>query len=147
VQSSRATASSRGIIVKWAGQSQEVGQIPPRGSGTAVFSIEAPKDLKAGTYPLSIHLDFDGEDRMNGSSDFTFHVPVKPKADFIAGNLSSGLVPGEKRVVSLNLTNTSTQEADKMQVHIRRFSRSARTARCAMWNPSSPVNPSALTIC
>ncbi|MCX6770818.1 MAG: hypothetical protein NTX79_02070 [Candidatus Micrarchaeota archaeon] len=118
VSSARASMSSEGILVKWAGQTQDLGQIPARGSGSATFTVEAPKDLPAGSYPLSVQLFYTGEDRSNGTASFDFTVPVKPKADFSAAMASDSLLSGDKKLVQISLTNTGSQEADRMNVRI-----------------------------
>ena len=118
VTSARAAATASGVEVKWAGQTQDIGQIPARGSGLATFNIEAPKDLPAGSYPFTVQLSYTGEDRANGTASFDFTVPVKPKADFTAV-AADPMLPGEKREVQVALTNTGSQEADKVQVRIK----------------------------
>lgn len=119
VQSARAGADSRGIVVKWSGREQDLGEILARGSKRATFTIEAPKDLRAGTYPLRVHLDYTAQDRTDGTVDFTFNVPVKPQAEFEASLPSGALLPGEKREVSIALKNTGSEEARKVQVRIK----------------------------
>ena len=119
VQSARATASSRGIEVKWAGMTQDVGSIAARGSATATFNIEAPKDISAGSYPLDVVLDYTSENKSVGSTSFEFMVPVKPKADFAAASASRVLVSGEKKEVAITLSNTGSQEAKKLKVRIK----------------------------
>lgn len=119
VQSARATASSSGIVVKWAGKTQNVGQIAARGSASAAFSIEAPKNVKAGSYPLAITLDYTGEDREEGTAQFTFNVPVKPRADFAGEADGNSLLPGVKREVTMRVTNTGSDEARKMQIRLK----------------------------
>jgi hypothetical protein len=118
VQSARATAVSRGVEVKWAGETQSMGQIAARGSASATFNIEAPKDLIAGDYPLGVRLEYVSENRSNGGSEFSFIVPVKPKADFGASAPES-LLAGQKKEVKITLSNTGSQEARKLQVRIR----------------------------
>ncbi|VVC00599.1 NPCBM-associated, NEW3 domain of alpha-galactosidase [uncultured archaeon] len=120
VTAARASANApRGIVVKWAGQSQDIGQIASHGSATATFSIEAPKDIPSGTYPLNVQLDYTGEDAVKGSASFNIGVPVKPKADFSAAMASDSLLPGQKREVNVALTNTGSQEARKVEVRIK----------------------------
>jgi hypothetical protein len=119
VQSARASADSNGIQVKWAGQTQDVGQIPARGSASATFGIEAPKDITAGSYPLLVTLDYTGEDLQNGSAQFAFSVPVKPKADFEANSDGFSLLPGEKKEVTIQVTNTGSQEARKLEIRLK----------------------------
>ena len=118
-QSSRASADSSGVQVKWAGQTQEVGQISARGSADAVFTVEAPKDLVAGTYPFNVHLAYSDQYGNNGSKDFSFDMPVKPKAEFVANASSVDLLAGQKKEVIVSLTNTGQQEARKVEVSIR----------------------------
>ena len=118
-QSARASADSRGVMVKWAGQTQGIGQISARGSSNAVFSIEAPKDLEDGIYPLNVKLAYSDQYGNNGSTGFTFDVPVKPKADFVADASSADLLPGQKKEVAVAFTNTGRQEARKVEVRIR----------------------------
>ena len=119
VQSARATASSSGITVKWAGKTQDVGQILARGSANAVFNVEAPKDLKAGIYPLDVVLEYTGEDRENGQAEFSFWVPVRPKADFAGSSDGAFLMPGQKKEVGIQITNTGSDEAKKLSIRLR----------------------------
>ena len=119
VQSARATASSSGIDVKWAGSTQDVGSIAARGSATARFNIEAPKNISAGSYPLHVVLDYTSENKSVGSTTFDFSVPVSPKADFAASSASQTLVSGEKKEVAIALSNTGSQEARNLKVRIK----------------------------
>jgi len=119
VQSARATATSRGIEVKWAGKTQDIGSIAARGSAAATFSIDAPKDILAGSYPLDVVLDYTSENKSVGSTSFRFMVPVKPKADFTAASASGVLVSGEKKQVAITLYNSGTQDAEKLKVRIK----------------------------
>ena len=120
VQSSLATATARGIEVKWASADQAIGSIAARGSATATFSIDAPKDLAPGTYPLDVRLDYTGEDRQNGSALFHFEVPVKPKAEFTAFYpAGSTLRAGAAQDADVVLTNTGSQEARKLKIRIK----------------------------
>ena len=120
VQSSLATATARGIEVKWAGEEQAVGSIVARGSASATFHISAPKNLAPGAYPLDVRLDYAGEDRQNGTALFHFEVPVKPKAEFVAAYpVGSTLRAGAPQNADILLTNTGTQEARKLKVRIR----------------------------
>ncbi len=119
VQSARATASSSGIMIKWAGKTQNMGQIAARGSASATFHIEAPKNMNAGNYPLMVALDYTSEDRKDGSAQFSFTVPVKPKADFVGEADGNSLLPGEKREVTMRVTNTGSDEAKKMQIRLK----------------------------
>lgn len=119
VQSARASATSRGITVKWAGQTADLGSIAARGSATAVFNVEAPKDILAGSYPLDVVLDYTSENKSMGSTSFRFMVPVKPKADFAAASASPVLVSGAKKEVAITLYNTGTEEAKKLKVRIK----------------------------
>ncbi|MFA5929859.1 MAG: NEW3 domain-containing protein [Candidatus Micrarchaeia archaeon] len=119
VQSARATASSQGIAVKWAGSTQDLGSIAARASATAYFSVEAPKDMAAGSYPLDVVLAYTSENRSMGSTSFRFMVPISPKADFAAASASPVLVSGEKKEVAITLSNTGSQEARKLKVRIK----------------------------
>jgi len=119
VRSARATASSNGVEVKWAGRAQDLGSIAPRASANAVFSVEAPKDLKAGSYPLEVVLDYVSENRSVGSTTFLFSVPVQPKVEFTAASTSPQLVSGEKREVKISLANSGSEEAKKLKVRIK----------------------------
>ena len=119
VQSARASAESRGMEVKWASATQDLGSIAARGSATAVFSIEAPKNISAGEYPLDIALDYTSENRSLGRSEFTFMVPVSPKADFSAASAPPVLVSGEKKEATITLSNTGSEDAMKLKVRIK----------------------------
>ncbi len=120
VQDARATATSSGIEVKWAGSQQVVGTIAARGSALATFHIEVPKNLASGTYPLDVKLDYTGEDRQNGTTTFHFDVPVKPKADFTANYGAKGVMrAGAVQEVNVTLTNSGTETASKLKVRIK----------------------------
>ena len=119
VQSARATATSRGILVKWAGQTSDLGSIAARGSATAYFNVEAPKNIAAGRYPLEVALEYTSENKSLGSSNFRFMVPVSPKADFAAESASQVLVAGEKKEVAIALSNIGSQDAMKLKVRIK----------------------------
>ncbi|MFA6328527.1 MAG: NEW3 domain-containing protein [Candidatus Micrarchaeia archaeon] len=119
VQSARATATSRGIEVKWAGRTQDIGSIAARGSAAAAFNIEAPKDIASGSYPLDVVLDYTSENKSAGSTSFRFMVPISPKADFDAASESPILASGEKKEVAIVLSNTGTDEARKLKVRIK----------------------------
>ena len=119
VQSAKATAESRGIHVKWAGQTQNLGQIPARGSASATFTIEAPKSINAGSYPLTVSLTYTGEDRQDGSAQFYFAMPIKPKADFVGSSPDSGLLPGQKHEVTIQVANSGTDEARKLEIRLK----------------------------
>ena len=121
VQSSRVELSApEGIEVKWAGQQQELGSIPPRGSMSATFNIEALKDTAPGDYKLTAKLTYVGEDKLQGAETFTFNMPVKPKADFTTSAADNrSLIAGSDAEVLFALRNTGTQEARNLKVRIR----------------------------
>ena len=121
VQSAYASATASGIEMKWAGSDQGIGQIAARGSASAVFSIDAPKNLAAGSYPLNVQLNYNGEDGSNGTANFTFMVVVKPQSQFVAADLSPALLPGDSKEVTIAITNTGSQVADKMEVYIEPY--------------------------
>jgi hypothetical protein len=106
-------------VVKWAGQTQEIGQIAARGSASATFNVEAPKDMRAGAYPFNVMLDYTGEDRKAGTASFNFEIPVKQKADFEASFSSPALLPGGKKEVAITLSNTGSQDAERLKVRIK----------------------------
>ncbi len=120
VQSAIASASSSGIIVKWSGANQIIGQISARSSANAIFSIEAPKDLSPGVYPLDVVLNYISEDRKNSSTNFHFEIPIKEKADFEAYYpLEDSLHSGATQEFTLSLSNTGTQKAKNIKVRIK----------------------------
>ena len=119
-QSVRASFSSGSPLeVKWAGAQQGIGAIPGRSSANAVFSVEAPKNLPAGTYPVYMHLTYADENQSAQTADFTFEVPVKPKAEFRAAEGDGGLLAGSSVDVPITLTNTGSQEARRLKVNIQ----------------------------
>ncbi len=119
-QSVRATlASDSRLEVKWAGADQGVGAIAARSSSNAAFSIFAPKDLPAGRYPVRLHISFANENQSAESADFTFYVPVKPKAEFSATEADGGMLAGISENVPITLTNTGSLEARRLKVRIQ----------------------------
>jgi hypothetical protein len=119
VTSARALAFTRGLEAKWAGSDQYIGSIAGHASGKAVFTLEAPKNLKSGNYPLEVRLEYVSSNKSNGWQEFSFTVPVKPKAEFSAEPANGALLPGQKKEVQLQLANTGTDEARKLQVRIK----------------------------
>lgn len=119
VDSARATFNaSNGIEVKWAGQTQEIGQISPRGSSSATFEIEPLKSLQPGTYHLYATLDYVSQDRTNGNANFTFNIPISKKAEFSVSYGNSSLLSGNDMPVRLTLYNTGSDEAKNLKVSI-----------------------------
>jgi hypothetical protein len=121
VESAQATMTSQdGVEVKWAGSQQELGEILPHGSTSAVFNIEALKNTTPGTYDLTVNVDYEGENNASGSQMFTFEMPVKVQADFLPSAVSGTVVnPGKNEQVTVQVTNTGSEEADDVQVRIQ----------------------------
>ena len=111
---------SVGPQIKWAGKDVQISQIQAHGSAQYSVSVEVSKDLPSGNYPLVVTLNYASDDNVLHQSQFSFQMPVKPKAEFIANqSASSPLVTGESRKVSIVLSNTGSQEARKLKVAIR----------------------------
>lgn len=120
VKSARASATSSGIKVKWAGKSQAIGQVSAYGSATATFGIEAAKDLAPGDYPLNVVLEYLGEDSQNGTTTFHFIVPVKERAEFaVSGQSGQVLNSGVQEDAIITVANSGTEEARKIKVRIK----------------------------
>jgi len=120
VTSATATLSSPSLEVKWAGATQQLGQINARSSAQAQFTVEAPKNLPAGTYPLKLKVDFVQLDGTIATKQFSFNMPVKPKAEFSAADADgTPITIGESRLKQLNLTNTGSQAAVKLKAVIK----------------------------
>jgi hypothetical protein len=121
IESGRVALSApSGIDVKWAGKEQDIGLIPSRGSASLVFTIEALKDTKPGNYALTADLSYNGENSVIGTQKFSFVLPVKEKAEFIASAKNgTKLNADDDTEVSLVLRNTGTQEARKLKVRIQ----------------------------
>jgi len=119
VNSARVTFSaSDGIEVKWAGQTQELGQIPSRGGSSATFEIEPSKSLQPGTYHLYAVLDYVSQDRTNGNASFVFDIPIAKKADFSVSYGNGPLLSGNDIPVKLVLSNTGSEEAKNIKASI-----------------------------
>ena len=119
VSSARVTFdASDGIEVKWAGQTQEIGQILPRGSSSATFQIEASKSLQPGLYHLYATLDYVSQDRTNGNASFVFDIPIARKADFSVSYGDGPLLSGNDIPVKLVLSNTGSEEARNIKASI-----------------------------
>ncbi|MBI5227483.1 hypothetical protein HY988_02740 [Candidatus Micrarchaeota archaeon] len=121
VKSARvAIEASPGIEVKWSGKNQEIGQINAHGSAAATFNIQPNKDLAPGTYKLSAKLNYIGEDNKNGTSEFTFDLPIKPKAEFSAhAARTEALLAEQNENVNITIKNIGYQEARKLKVQIK----------------------------
>ncbi|VVB66506.1 NPCBM-associated, NEW3 domain of alpha-galactosidase [Candidatus Gugararchaeum adminiculabundum] len=109
-----------GIEVKWAGKEQELGQIPPRGSASATFSIEAAKSAWPGIYNLHATLDYASEDKTSSEQSFDFALPLKTKADFsVVVQNTTSLVVNSDNLVAITLKNTGTDTAKRLKVSIQ----------------------------
>lgn len=108
-----------GLEVKWAGQSQDIGQIPAHGSTSVTFNVEAQKNTSSGIYPITASLQYTGDSTPSATENFTFPMQVKPQADFVA-SVANGttLSAGSDVEVQVSLTNTGTQNADKVRIRI-----------------------------
>lgn len=108
-----------GLEVKWAGTSQDIGQIPAHGSASVTFTIDALKNTSSGDYPITAKLQYTGDGTPSATQDFTFTVPVKEKADFVASAADgTTLNAADDSLVQITLTNTGTEEARKIRVRI-----------------------------
>lgn len=110
--------ASDGIEVKWAGQTQELGQIPPHGSTSATFEIEPSKDLQPGTYQLYATLDYVSQDLTNNNTSFVFDIPIAKKADYSVYYGGSSLLTGTNVPVKLFLYNTGSEDAKDLKVSV-----------------------------
>ncbi|VVB73217.1 Uncharacterised protein [uncultured archaeon] len=114
-----AFTASDGVEVKWAGQTQELGQVAARGSIAATFAIETAKNLDPGTYRLNAVLDYASEDKTNGSASFSFDLPLAKKADFAVADGSREMMSGDDVPITLTLTNTGHDEAKSLKARIK----------------------------
>ncbi len=120
VKSAHVTMSaSPGIEVKWAGATQEIGQINPYGSATETFEIQPDKNLTPGSYQLSAKLDYIGENNSNGTSVFYFNIPIKPKSEFTANVNGTSMIASQSQDVNITIKNTGYQEARKLKIQIK----------------------------
>ena len=119
VKSAHVTLSaSDGIEVKWAGKTQELGSISPRSSASATFKIEVAKDIKPGNYKLNAVVDYLSENDSSSTSKFSFDIPVKPKADFIATS-NARLVGDDNKEITVTMKNTGYEQARNIKVKIQ----------------------------
>jgi hypothetical protein len=108
-----------GLEVKWAGQGQDIGQIPAHGSASATFSVEVLKNTSSGSYPITAVLQYTGDGTPSATQSYTFSMPVKEKAEFVAGvDPSTVLRADDSSEVQVTLRNTGTQAARKLRVRI-----------------------------
>ena len=120
IQSGHVTFSAPpGLEIKWAGESQDIGEIPAHGSAPVTFTVEALKNASSGDYPISAELQYTGDNTPSATQDFTFTMPLKDKADFVASYTDgTTLAAGNDFEVQITLTNTGTQDAKKVRVRI-----------------------------
>ncbi len=108
-----------GLEVKWAGQGQDIGQIPAHGSAAVTFNVQALKNATPGIYPITAVLQYTGDNTPSATQEFTFLMPVKEKAGFAASaDPSAALNADESREVQVTLQNTGTQTAKKLRIRI-----------------------------
>jgi uncharacterized membrane protein len=107
-----------GLKVKWAGSQQELGTIPSQGSASATFYIEAAKNAIPGIYSINATLNYLSESKNPASQNLSFNMPLLAKADFNADAGKTTFVAGQKKDVTIALTNTGFEEARKIKVRI-----------------------------
>ena len=116
-----AFSASDGIEVKWAGSSQELGQVASHGSASSTFTIEVPKDTAPGNYSLYANLSYvSSEGNGVSAQSFAFEIPISKKAEFEASaDKSAQLIAGRDAGLSISLRNMGSTEARKLKVMIR----------------------------
>ncbi len=108
-----------GLEIKWAGAGQDIGQIPAHGSASVTFTVEALKNTSSGDYPISAELQYTGDNTPSATQGFTFTMPIKAKADFVASAADgTTLSASGDYEVQITLTNTGSQDARKVRIRI-----------------------------
>lgn len=108
-----------GLEVKWAGASQNIGEIPAHGSASVTFNIDALKSAMPGDYPISAVLQYTGDNTLSATQEFSFIMPLKEKAEFVASAADGTVLnAADDSEVQVTLTNTGAQDARKVRVRI-----------------------------
>jgi hypothetical protein len=108
-----------GLEIKWAGQGQNIGEIPAHGSTSVTFNVEALKNISSGNYPISAELQYTGDNTPSATQQFAFIMPVKAKAEFAASRVNNSiLTAGEDFEIQVSITNTGAQDAKKLRIRI-----------------------------
>ncbi len=106
------------VDVKWAGSTQQLGSVAPRGSATATFNIEIRKDAVPATYNLQVALSYLSENRTPITQTFTFPIPISKKAEFSADTNGMNFYSGDNKAVTIRLVNSGSVEARNLKVRI-----------------------------
>ena len=99
-----------GLEIKWAGASQDIGEIPAHGSASVTFTIEALKNASSGRLPdnrrAAVHR---GQHAIGHAGVSAFTMPIKEKAEFVASAADGTVLnAADDYEVQITLTNTGS---------------------------------------
>jgi len=111
--------NAKGLEIKWAGQTQELGQINGFSKTSVPVEIEALKGLSPGEYDLNLTISYIDETNTQNVQSIILPVTISPKADFeITQTESQELISSNTTLVRLTLKNTGTASAEKVKAKV-----------------------------
>lgn len=108
------------LDVKWAKSFSSIGVLDAKAGKTADFSVEIPKNAKAGDYPMMLTVTYLDENMQEQTKQFTLMFTVKKKALFETSEAGSETLYADKTGmhVKLTMTNTGSDTAYKLKAKL-----------------------------
>lgn len=107
------------IEVKSSTATQSLATLQPRASTSASFSLQVPKDAKAGGYPLTLRAAYLDENGQRESRDIPLSITVKPKALFdVTASSRPALMDTSNNPIQVVLRNTGTDTAKRVRAKL-----------------------------
>jgi hypothetical protein len=96
-----------------------IGNFLSGGTATAIFKAKVTDTADAQTYPLDVYVKYENRDGDTVSSDIeTLGVAVGKKTDFAVVSDPQGIIPGQKKVITVKYKNTGSATAYQAQARV-----------------------------
>jgi uncharacterized membrane protein len=96
-----------------------IGDFPSGGTATCIFRASVDDNAGAQTYPLDVYVKYENREGDTVSSDIeTIGIPVGGKIDFTIVSDPQTIVPGQKKVIVVQIRNTGGATAYQAQARV-----------------------------
>jgi hypothetical protein len=96
-----------------------IGDFPSGGTATCFFKASVAENAEAQSFPLDVYVKYKNQEDDYVSSDIeTIGIPVGKKIDFAIISDPVSLIPGEKKVITVQYKNTGGAVAHQAQARV-----------------------------
>ncbi|MEN6442658.1 MAG: S-layer protein [Methanoregula sp.] len=96
-----------------------IGDFPAGGTVNSQFKVTVTDDAEEQVYPLDLHAEYENAEGDVVSSDAeTIGLPVGKKVSFVVSSMSTEIMPGQKKVITVVYKNTGGAPAYNAQARI-----------------------------